>query len=59
MWGTQINIPTISGTANEEIRGDMVDAPGDDIDTGDQELLQAEPLIHMQDIAAEIEFTNL
>ena len=36
-WGTQINIPAIPGTANEEITVDMVDAPGEGIDTGDRE----------------------
>ena len=35
-WGTQINIPVIPRTAHEEIRGDMVDAPGESIDKGDQ-----------------------
>lgn len=34
-WGTQITIDTILGRANEEIRGDTVDAPGEGIDTGD------------------------
>ena len=35
--GTQFNIPVIPGTANEEITVDMVDAPGEGIDTGDRE----------------------
>jgi hypothetical protein len=36
-WNTQINISAIPGTATKEIRGDVVDAPGDVIDTGDRE----------------------
>jgi hypothetical protein len=34
-WVTQVTSPVISGTANEEIRGDMGDTPGKDIDTVD------------------------
>ena len=35
--GNQVNIPEILGTANEEIRGDIVYTPGGGIDTGGQE----------------------
>jgi hypothetical protein len=27
-WVTQINVPAISGSANEKIRDDMTDTPG-------------------------------
>jgi hypothetical protein len=36
-WGTQINIPAIPGTANKQIRGNMLDTLEEGIDTGDGE----------------------
>ena len=47
----------IPGIANEKIRGDMVDAPGEGIDTDDWEQSQAVPIIQTQDITG-IEFAN-
>ena len=43
--GTQIDILAVPVTTNKEIRGYMVDAPGESIDTGDQEKSQAVPMI--------------
>lgn len=57
-WGTQINIPAILGTAHEENKCDMIDVPGEGIDTGDEEKSQAVPVIQKQDITG-IEFPNL
>lgn len=48
-WGTQINIPEIQGTANEEIKCDMVDAPREGINTGDRKKSQTVPMIQKQD----------
>lgn len=33
-WSTQMNIPASLGAANKDVRGDMVDTPGEGIDTG-------------------------
>ena len=57
-WGTQINIPAIPGTANEEIRGDMVSAPREVIDTSDGKESQAVPMIQKQDITG-VKIPNL
>ena len=57
-WGTQINTLAIPGTANEEIRGDMIDTPGEGIDTGGRDQPQSVPTVQKRDIT-EIAFPNL
>lgn len=46
------------GRANKEIRADMVDASGEDIDIGNWEQSQAVPILLIQDITG-IEFPDL
>ena len=48
----------IPGTANEKIRGDVVAAPGEGIDTGDWEQPQDVAIVQSQDITG-IEFPSL
>jgi hypothetical protein len=44
-YGMQISISAISRTTNEAMKCDMVNTPGESIDTGDQEKSQAVPMI--------------
>ena len=57
-WGTQISIPEIPGTASKEIRGDMVDTPGEVINTDERVQSQAVLMVKSQDVT-EIEFPSL
>ena len=50
-------LSAITGKTHKEIRGDMVDASGEGIDTDDREQSQAVPMIKKQDIIG-IEFPN-
>ena len=49
-WGTQMTTPAIPGTENEEIRVDMVTAPGESIDRENREQSQAVPSVQTQDM---------
>lgn len=53
-----MNIHANPEKANEEIRGDMVDAPRKGIDTGHRESLQVVLMARKQDITG-FEFPNL
>ena len=55
---TQINITAIQRTANKDIRGHLVHAPGESIDMGDQEQPQAVSAVQTPNITG-LEFPKV